>query len=160
MSHQATLNSWLAGYAETEGIAALALDAAGVCAIDYATGDGRQVFAIECPADSDRVFFTGQVAACYGVHRERLLSRALRLNLDASATKGAAFALEGDHLWLVFSVAVEQTDAVAFGNSVNNFVALLDRQRAAFAEPDPAPAATETLAVDAFAMPATFMQFA
>ncbi len=160
MTHHATLNSWLAAYAETEGIQGLALDTAGVCAIDYAAGDSRHVFAIECPADSDRIFFTGQVAGCCGTHRERLLSRALRLNLDASATQGAAFALDGEHLWLVFSLAVEQTDGVAFGNAVNNFVALLDRQRAAFAEPDEADVATEILASDAFAMPAPFMQFA
>lgn len=160
MNHQATLNSWLAAYGGMEGIHGLALDAAGVCAIDYAAGEQRHVFAIECPADSDRVFLTGQVAACYGSHRERLLSRALRLNLDASATKGAAFALDGDHLLLVFSQAVEQIDAVAFGNLVNNFVSLLDRHRAAFADHDEPITTPEPITAEAFAMPAPFMQFA
>ncbi|CAM2011621.1 CesT family type III secretion system chaperone [Acanthopleuribacter pedis] len=134
MSTQETVNLWLHDYAQAEGIEQLQLDEAGVCGISYLDGGERRVFTIEGPAHGDSFFLTGEVAECDAQGRETLLARALAANLDGEATRGAAFALDGTRLVLCYREVVSKCDAVAFGNTVNNFVAVLDQQRRRFGE--------------------------
>ncbi len=126
---RASINHWLA-----QRIPGAQLDEAGVAAIRR---DDDSVVVIEVPANSELCHLCALVAPLPEVAREAALLAALELNRFGRPLGGCWLAWEDDvqMLTLCHNLHVPGADAIAFGNTLDNFLIALDHARALLLTP-------------------------
>ncbi len=118
-----TVDHWLA-----QRIPGAALDASGIATIRR---DEDTVIVLEVPPDSDVCHLCALVAPLPEVAREAALMAALELNRFGRPLGGCWLAWEDEvqMLTLCHNVLVPATDAIGFGNTLDNFLMALDYAR-------------------------------
>lgn len=127
---QDSVNQWLAAR-----VPGARLDDSGVAAVRR---DEDTVVLVEVPSDGETGHLCALIAPLPEEAREAALLAALELNRFGRPLGGCWIAWENDiqMLTLCANVDVPTSDAIAFGNTLDNFMVALDQARAIFIRQD------------------------